>query len=43
MTAGDIHDIREGEVSVPVDYRDWTAAVADMLGGDEERGTVGDQ
>jgi hypothetical protein len=33
LTAGDVHDIREGTVAVAVEYRDWSAAIANMLDG----------
>lgn len=34
LTAGDVNDVRDGTVSIPVDYRDWTGAIA-RLTGDE--------
>lgn len=27
LTAGDVHDVRDGTFSVPVDYRDWIEAI----------------
>lgn len=27
LTAGDVHDVRDGTFSVPVDYRNWTEAI----------------
>ena len=36
LTAGDVHDIREGTFTVSVDARDWTIAIADMLDRDAD-------
>lgn len=34
LTAGDVHDVLDGTLSIPVDYRDWIDAIA-LLAGDE--------
>jgi hypothetical protein len=34
LTAGDVHDVLDGTVSIPVDYRDWSAAIAQLTGDD---------
>ncbi|MGF0118832.1 hypothetical protein ACQFYA_21265 [Promicromonospora sp. Marseille-Q5078] len=32
LTAGDVHDVLNGTLSIPVDYRDWTKAIAHLAG-----------
>lgn len=34
LTAGDIHDVLDGTLTIPVDYRDWTQAIAHLVGDD---------
>lgn len=36
LTAGDVDDVLEGEVIVPVDYRDWATAIAMLVGDGPE-------
>ena len=36
LTAGDVHDVLHGTLSVQVDYRDWTDAIARLTGGQPE-------
>lgn len=36
LTAGDVNDILEGGVTVPVDYRDWVTAIAMLVSDDLE-------
>lgn len=31
LTAGDVHDVLDGELTVAIDYRDWTAAIESLL------------
>jgi hypothetical protein len=32
LTSGDVHDVLDGTLSVPVDYRDWTDAIGYLAG-----------
>lgn len=34
LTAGDVHDVLDGTLSIPIDYRDWTDAIAHLAGDD---------
>lgn len=35
LTAGDVHDVLDGTLTIPVDYRDWTEAIAHLAGDDQ--------
>ncbi|MGC5225389.1 hypothetical protein ACPW96_22730 [Micromonospora sp. DT81.3] len=43
LTAGDVHDLREGTLTVPVSRRNWTGVIAEMLDGRAAEETTGDQ
>ena len=34
LTAGDVHDVLDGTLSIPVDYRDWIDAIAHLADDD---------
>lgn len=37
LTAGDVHDVLEGELTVDYEYRDWTKAIANVMGDEIDR------
>lgn len=34
LTAGDVHNVLDGTLTIPIDYRDWTEAIAHLAGAD---------